>query len=248
MKERIKWILIGFGFTAILQFLISLAFTGIAYSLASSEFGLEQGAISLYVFGFTLGTFLVGGFVIGWLSEEVRVFDAVLVGGLTLVVTALIYTALPSEPARAQFVTGTWLSESVVRTSADGLTTTVTHIALTGRSLLFALLALVASGIGAYWGWHVKVPQEGFIDRAALLIGLVGAVVGPFVLIAKSGQYSADPNTPNLPWYFLATVAVVLFAIVGVGFAMFTRESHYEDEISISPEHHRLGEAMKTEV
>lgn len=246
MKERIKWILIGFGFTAILQLLISLAFTGIAYSLASSESVAEQGAISLYVFGFTLGTFLVGGFVIGWLSEEARVFDAVLFGALTLIVTALIYTALPSEPSRAQFATGTWLSESIVRTSAEGLTTTVTQIAFTGRSVLFALLALLASGIGAYWGWHVKVPQEGFIDRAALLIGLVGAVVGPFVLIATGN--SADTTTPNLPWYFLAAVLVVLLSLVGVGFAMFTRESHYEEDISISPEHHKLGEAMKNEV
>jgi len=27
--------------------------------------------------------------------------------------------------------------------------------------------------------------------------------------------------------------------IVGAGFVWFTRESHYEDEISISPEHHK---------
>jgi hypothetical protein len=243
MRERLKWTLVGFGFTAILLFLISLAFTGIAYSLASSQNGPEQGAISLYVFGFTLGAFLVGGFVIGWMSEQMRVLDAIIVALFTLVASGLIYTALPSESARAQFVTGSWLSDTVVRISSEGMPSTVTHIALTGRSVLFGVLALLASSIGAYWGWHVKVPQDGFIDRAALLIGLVGAIVGPFVLIVTSGRDSS--NEPSLPWYFLATVLVVLLVIVGVGFVMFTRESHHDEEISISPEHHKIGEPMK---
>jgi hypothetical protein len=234
MKERIKWILVGFGFTAILQFLISLAFTGLAFSAARSGVAGEQGAISLYVFGFTLGAFLVGGFVIGWMSEEQRIPDAVLVALFTLAVSAIIYTALPGEPSRAQFVTGSWLSESLTRANADGSSSTATQIAFTARSGLFALLAFTASAIGAYWGWHVKVPHEGFIDRAALLIGLAGAVVGPYILVATSG----DRDAAGLPWYVLATLLVVLLVIVGVGYVMFTRESHYEDEISISPEHH----------
>src|SRR5215475_4396100 len=119
MKDRVKWILVGFGFTAILQLLISVAYTGLAFSLANSQSGPEQGAISLYVFGFTLGTFLVGGFVIGWMSEQLRVLDAVLVAVFTLIVSAVIYTALSTEPRRAQFVTASWLSEPALSTSAD---------------------------------------------------------------------------------------------------------------------------------
>ena len=234
MKERIKWLLVGFGFMALLQLLISLAYTGLAFNAARNQVAAEQGAISLYVFGFTLGAFLVGGFVIGWMSEEQKVLDAVLVALFTLVVSALIYTFLPNESVRAQFVTGSWLSETLVRNNA-------THIAFTGRSALFALLALASSSIGAYWGWHVKVPQEGFIDRAALLIGLVGAIVGPFVLLVTGGRAGANAN---LPWYFLIVVLVLLLVIVGVGFVMFARESTYDDEISISPEHHKPGEAV----
>jgi hypothetical protein len=242
MKERIKWILVGFGFTAILQFLVSLGFTGLAFSAARSGNAGEQGAISLYVFGFTLGAFLVGGFVIGWMSEEQRMLDAVIVALFTLAICAVIYTALPGETSRAQFVAGSWLSESVARINADGSTTTATQIAFTLRSGLFSLLALVASAIGAYWGWHVKVPHDGFIERAALLIGLAGAVVGPFVLVATGVRQSDDQAGTGLPWYFLATLLVVLLVIVGVGYVMFSRESHYEDEISISPEHHVSAE------
>ena len=80
----------------------------------------------------------------------------------------------------------------------------------------------------------------GFVLRAvALAAGLVGVVVGPFVLLAIGGRDSSTPNAPNLPWYFLAIVLVLVLVIVGVGFVLFTRESHYEDEISISPEHHK---------
>jgi MFS family permease len=238
MRERIKWVLVGFGLTALLQLLVSLAFTGLAFSAARGGPGAEPGTISTYLFGFTLGAFLVGGFVIGWLSEQVRVVDAVIVALLTLAVSAVIYTLLPSEAARAQFATGTWLSDTVVRTNADGTSSTVTHIAFTSRSALFALLALVASSIGAYWGWHVRVPHEGWIDRVALLIGLIGAVVGPFVMLATAGRGSGDSNSPGLPGYFLASVLVLLLIIVGVGYAMFQRESR-DDEISISPEHHK---------
>jgi MFS family permease len=107
------------------------------------------------------------------------------------------------------------------------------------RGALFAVVALIAGLIGAYWGWHLKVPQEGVFDRIALVVGLVGVVVGPFVLLAIGGRDPSTPNAPILPWYFLAIVLVVVLVIVGVGFVLFTRESHYDDEISISPEHHK---------
>lgn len=223
MKDRIKWMLVGLGFTFGLQVLISLIFTGIAYSAAASETGVPQQTISLLVFGITLGAFLVGGLVIGWMSEELRIGDAVIVALITLVLSALIYMALP-EGNKGQFVTGLLLGN---------LTTNM------ARSLLFTVLALIAASVGAYMGWHVGVPTEGVLDRVALVIGLVGAVVGPFVLLAIGGRDPNRPDQPNLPWYFLAIVLVLLLIIIGVGFVMFTRESHHAEEISISPEQHR---------
>lgn len=219
MKDRIKWILVGLGFTFGLQVIISLLFTGIAYSNRESEADVIADTASAVAFGAALGAFLIGGFVIGWLTEELRIVDSLIASVLTLALTLLVYTALPSGN-KGQFVSGFLLSD-------------------VGRGAFFAVIALIAGVIGAYWGWHLKVPQEGVFDRIALVAGLVGVIVGPFVLLAIGGRDPSTPNAPNLPWYFLAIVLVLVLAIVGAGFVLFTRESHYDDEISISPDHHK---------
>jgi MFS family permease len=221
MKDRIKWILVGVGFTFGLQVIISLIYTGIAFSAARSETGVPQDSISVLVIGIALGAFLIGGFIVGWMSEELRIVEALIVAILTLVLSALIYTVLP-EGNKAQFLTGLLVGDMARHA---------------GLSVVFIILALVAAAVGNYMGWHVKVPQEGVIDRVALLIGLIGAVVGPFALLALGGRNTG--NQPELPWYFLVIVLVLLLVIVGVGFVMFTRESHYDEEISISPETRR---------
>jgi hypothetical protein len=223
MKDRIKWILVGLGFTFGLQVIISLIFTAVAFSNRSSQADVVSDTAVAVAFGTAIGAFLIGGFVIGWLTEELRVLDSLTSAVLTLALTLLVYTALPTGN-KAQFITGFLLND--VR-----------------RGLLLTVLALIAGAIGAYWGWHLKVPQEGALDRVALVLGLVGAIVGPFVLLAIGGRDPANPNAPNLPWYFLTTVLVLVLVIVGVGFVLFTRESHYDDEISISPEHHKDGPA-----
>ena len=219
MKNRLKWILVGLGFTFGLQVIISLLFTGIAYSTRESAADVVSDTAAAVAFGAALGAFLIGGFVIGWLTEELRIIDSLIVALLTLALTLFVYTALPAGN-KGQFVSGYLLSD--VR-----------------RGALFAVVALIAGVIGAYWGWHLKVPQEGVFDRIALVAGLVGVVVGPFVLLAIGGRDPNNPDASSLPWYFLAIVLVLVLAIVGAGFVLFTRESHYEDEISISPEHHK---------
>jgi len=219
MKNRLKWILVGLGFTFGLQVIISLLFTGVAYSTRESTADVVSDTAAAVAFGAALGAFLIGGFVIGWLSEELRIIDSLIVALLTLGLTLFLYTRL-SAGNKGQFVSGYLLSD--VR-----------------RGSLFAVIALIAGVIGAYWGWHLKVPQEGVFDRIALGAGLIGVVVGPFVLLAIGGRDPNNPDAPNLPWYFLAIVLVLVLAIVGAGFVLFTRESHYEDEISISPEHHK---------
>jgi len=222
MKDRTKWILVGLGFTFGLQVIISLVFTGIAYSAATSKANILQDPVLMAAFGLSLGAFMIGGFVIGWMSEEMRVLDSLFVTVATMVLISLVYVALP-HTNRGQFVSGYFLSS------------------IKGGSI-FASLALVGAVIGAYWGWHVTVPQEGVLDRVALLIGLLGAIIGPFVLLAIGGADPTNPNETTLPWYFLAIVLVVVLAIIGVGFLMFTREPHDED-ISISPEHHKEQDA-----
>ena len=144
MKDRIKWILVGLGFTFGLQVIISLIYTGIAYSAASGS-AVPQDTIVVTAFGFMLGAFLIGGFVVGWMSEEVRVVDSLIVAALTLVLTLLVYSALPSGN-KGQFVSGYLLNN-------------------VNRGAVFVALALIAAAIGSYWGSRVKVPQEGVLDR-----------------------------------------------------------------------------------
>jgi len=223
MKSRIKSLLVGLGFTFGLQVLISLAFTGLAYGAAHSRSDIPQGTTSIIVFGFTLGAFLIGGIVVGWVNEQLRILDGLLVAGLTLILTIAVYATLPSGN-KAQFVTGMMLSDS----AGD--------LSLRGQSLLFIALALIASGIGAYIGWHMTVPGEGVFDRVVLLVGLVGAIVGPFVLLAVGGRDPNKPQEAGLPWYFLVIVLILVLVIMGVGFLMFARESSEGSEISISPD------------
>lgn len=219
MKDRIKWILVGLGITFGLQVIISLIFTGISYSERSSSAAIGSDTLVAVTLGLTVGAFLLGGFVIGWLTEELRLADSLIVAIATLALTLLVYWRLPGAN-KGQFITGDLLSNVT-------------------RGSVLAVLALIAAAIGAYWGWHLKVPQEGLLDRVVLLLGLVGAIVGPFALLAVGGRDPSNPNAASIPWYFLVIVLLVVLVIVGVGFVLFTRESHYEDEISISPEHHK---------
>ncbi len=175
------------------------------------------------LFGLTLGAFLVGGLVIGWMNEEPRHVDALVVAALTLGLNFLILARLPVAN-KAQFVTGNLLIEANI-----------------GQAVLFVGLALIATVAGGHVGGYFKVPTEGVIDRVLLLIGLVGAIVLPFVLLAIGGRDPSRPDQPNLPWYFLVIVLVLVLGIIGLGFYWFTRESHDPDEISISPEHHKEG-------
>src|SRR5262249_48816246 len=164
MKTRIRWILIGLGFAFGLQVIISLIYTGLAFSAARSGTALPQGTVALIVLGVTLGAFLIGGFVVGWAEEMLRVGDAIAVALLTMGLNAAVYLALP-DANKAQFVSGAWLTDQSGR------------IAATGTTLLFVTLAVIGALIGAYWGWRTSVPSEGVLTNVALLIGLVGAIV-----------------------------------------------------------------------
>jgi MFS family permease len=225
MMNRIKWVLVALGLAFGLQVLISLVYTWIAYSAAGSARPVPQGTTSVLVFGFAVGTYLIGGFVVGWMNDRLRIGDGIIVALLTLIPALLVYLALP-EGNRAQFVIGVLLSDPAG------------NLVLSGRSILFVASGTMASALGAYIGWHATVPQEGIFDRIALALGLLGAIVGPFILLAAGG-HPDNSNSPGLPWYFLAIVLVLVLVIIAVGFVLFARESQQADEISISPDRSR---------
>ncbi|MBI3650490.1 MAG: hypothetical protein HY231_05515 [Acidobacteria bacterium] len=216
MKHRLKWMLIGLGFTFGIQAAISL--------LAKLLFGKaqsSQGTILILLFGLTLGAFLVGGFVIGLMSEKIRLLDAALVAVLTLAFNTVLLTL--TSPTSGNFIAMNWLND------AYG------HLFITGQSFLYIVLALASAMAGTYLGWRIMTPQDGQFDRIALLVGLMGAVIGPFVLFSFDGSESESASDQQFPWYFLVFVILLVLVIMGIGFLMFTRETHDADEISINP-------------
>jgi hypothetical protein len=237
MKKRIKWIIIGVGFAFGLQAIVSLAYTAVAYNAAHNGVDIPQGTVSVIALGATLGAFLIGGFVVGWTEEDFRVVDAITVGVVTLALNAFVYEALPAAN-KAQFVVGAWL------TDRNG------NLALRTSTVVFIALAVIAAAAGAYWGWKTHVPSEGFATRVALLFGLLGAIVGPFILLALWGSDPNNPNQPGLPLGFVVSVLALLLLIVGVGFWLFNREAGreatYEEGMSINPQTHRHEDHRKS--
>jgi MFS family permease len=216
MKHRIKWMLLGLVFTFGIQAAISL--------IANLLFGkaqAPQGIILVLIFGLTLGTFLIGGFVVGLMSEKLHFLDSAIVALATILLSALLFLLVSS--AGRYYLAMNWLNDS------SG------HVSITGQNFLYILLALVAAVAGTYLGWRVQAPQEGQFDRIALLIGLMGAVIGPFVMFSFEGSDAASASEQQFPWYFLVIVILLVLVIMGVGFLIFTRESRHADEISISP-------------
>ena len=77
---------------------------------------------------------------------------------------------------------------------------------------------------------RLKVVSSNSYTRAAALVGLIVAVMGPFLLLTMGGRTSN-----NLPWYVWVIIPVLLMAVIAVGFLMFKRDSHDAEDISISP-------------
>ena len=216
MTHRVKQMLIGLGFTFGLQAGISF----LATLLFSNQLK-TPGILFVLFFGLTLGAFLVGGFVLGVLSDRLRLGDAALVTVATLLLSGLVLSS--SAEGNNFYLRGNWLND------ASG------HFSIPAQSFVCMALALVASSVGCYAGWRVGIPQEGQFDRVALLLGLLGAIVGPFLLFSIGGDSTTNSSQQGLPWYFLAIVILVVLVIMGIGFLMFTRDSHHAEEISIHP-------------
>lgn len=218
MKDRIKRIALGIGFTFGLEALISLLFIAVAYMAKLSDVGIPEDPIMMAALGLTLGAFLVGGFFLGWVSPKLPALDALAMAAAALILTWAAHFILKGR----YFISGKWLAELI-------------QYPWTGMA--FILLALIGAAAGSYLGWRATAPSEGRFDRAVLLLGLIGAVIVPFLLLAMGG-----PDRSGLPWYFMLVVLIILLVTVGAGFWMFARESNRANEVSIRPERDRPDE------
>jgi hypothetical protein len=213
--RRIKRIVLGIGFTFGLEALVSLLFIAVAYMAKLSEVGVPEDPILMAALGLALGAFLVGGFFLGWASPKIPAVDALVMASATLILTWAAHGTFKGR----YFISGKWLAEL---------------IQYPWSGIAFIMLALMGAAVGSYLGWRASVPSERQFDRAVLLLGLIGSVVVPFLLLAIGG-----PDRSGLPWYFMVAVFIILLVTVGAGFWMFARESNRADEISISPERRR---------
>ena len=71
---------------------------------------------------------------------------------------------------------------------------------------------------------RVKAISAGTYARSTMLIGIIGVVVVPLVLIAIGGRDLNTLSQPGLAWYFLG-VALMLLGGVGYGYFKFKHKA-----------------------
>ncbi|HZS45806.1 MAG TPA: hypothetical protein VFC63_11935 [Blastocatellia bacterium] len=157
MKERIKWALVGFGFMFGLQILI-----GQVVRLFSNTSD-NPDAYYIIIVGLTLGTFLVGGMIIGLMLDEIAIAESV-----GAAIAALVLNAL--------------LSLSNVGVSHNPLFFGQSSV---GWSVVVAVVAVVLAIGGALIGERINTPQSDTLSSALLIIGLLAVIVGPYVLLIR---------------------------------------------------------------
>ncbi|MBS1811472.1 MAG: hypothetical protein JST84_25140 [Acidobacteria bacterium] len=216
MKERMKWVVIGFGFMVGIQVLTSLMFSLLLQISNQSPGTVESDQWVLVIFGLTLAAFLVGGLVIGRFEEQPRIYDAVWAAVLTLIVSNIMFYVLP-ESTRHQFTGSKWLLD------ANG------QFAPLWLSLLQMLPALGAAAIGATLGYHLTSPVGAAWERFIGMLGLIGAIAGIAVAFVVGSMV--------IPWHWLALVLVLFIVGCAYTYHIFKRGEHELDDIAIISEH-----------
>ena len=69
-RDHVKWTMVGLVSMFGLQVLVSLIFDAIAYARSESTTLFMQDTTLVVTFGLMIGAFLIGGFIIGWKSEQ----------------------------------------------------------------------------------------------------------------------------------------------------------------------------------
>ncbi|MFN7928268.1 MAG: hypothetical protein U0Y68_10010 [Blastocatellia bacterium] len=222
MKERMKWIGIGFGFMVGLQVLTSLMFSLLLQITNQRPGTVEGDQWVLVIFGLTLGAFLIGGLVIGRFEEKPRIYDALWAAILTLIFSNVMFYVLPAD-TRQQFTGSKWLLD------ANG------QLAPLWLSLLQMLPALVAAAFGAALGYHMTIPVSPLWERLTGLLGLMGSVAGVGIVFVIGSLV--------IPWYWLALVLVLFVAGTVYSYYAFKRSEEELEGLHIlsAPRHGQPG-------
>ena len=213
MKERVKWIVVGFGFMVGIQVLASLLFIGLAQMLRASPNLILEPYWVFVIFGLTLGAFFLGGFVIGRVEEAPRIIDAVIAAIVTLALSVIVFLALP-ESSHDQFTGSKWLADAAGNASSAWV-----------GALLIAP-ALIASALGAYLGYSMTTQVESMVERFVATLGLACAIGGPVIALIIGGFI--------LPWYAVTVGIVIILSGFVISYWLLKRAAREADDVSIS--------------
>lgn len=216
MKDRMKWIAVGFGFIVGIHVLTTLLFLLLFQDTQQSNVAFNQFAMLL--FGVTLGSFFLGGFVIGRVGEEGRLLDAATAALAALAFSAIVYVTLP-EGTRDLYTGSKWLTQSVGVTAPSWL------------SFAQMLPALGAAVLGSYLGYQMTTPLESAIERTFAVIGIGSSFIG-IAAIYVIGSIV-------LPWWGVAALLIALIGGPLLCYWYFKRDEHKFEDNAIVVEHRR---------
>jgi len=215
MKVTLKAVLTGTVVIVALQLLLGVLIKAYVASAAAASGGSLAGGINFNILylGISLGTFFVGGLIVGFMGERLNLGEPVVAGGLGLLLSALVLSGvnLPDN---------TFLMMNAQK-------------GIWGAFIVIVAVAVLATLGGGLIGERIRMPSaDDALARRVMVAALALVLVGPVYLLVPYG----------LPWYIAVMATLVLLILVGVGFYMFTQGTTFEqsiEEISISPDRHR---------
>ncbi len=217
MKLGLKAVLVGTGVIFGMQFILSALFRVYAQTIAKAgtESLVAGQSLSILLLGVVLGTFFVGGLIIGLMGERLSLGVPVIVALTVVVLSSLVSLGLG-------------LRDFVF------LVTYEQEAAWFSNVMTIALAVLAILG-GSLIGERIQTPTaEEQLARWVVVIALALILVGPFYFLIPFG----------LPWYIAIIATLAILVLVGVGYFLFTQGPTVEQdmsEISISPERRRGG-------